>query len=273
MHFYKRTEFEIAYKRFAETVEILLPSHVTQEFINDLQWLSYIRAAAKARFTPQDEIDISGCGQKVKEIISEHLKAKGVSLYIKPVTLFGKDFKEFISKIDTDKGRAISMEKLIRHTISIKINDNPVYYTSLLEKLKKILEDTEENWLERKNRLKEFIERDIKTGEEDAAKKYGISKEEFAIFEAVKAQLSKTNEFAVSEKDTELLKKITSDIDRTIKDSYVIDWTTNITKTQNIERSVKDMLILGYYNKFKMEGINRLVPQVINIAKVHYGSI
>jgi type I restriction enzyme, R subunit len=269
----KRTEFEIAYKRFAETVEILLPSHVTQEFINDLQWLSYIRAAAKARFTPQDEIDISGCGQKVKKIISEHLKAKGVSLYIKPVTLFGKDFEELISKMDSDKGRAISMEKLIRHTISIKINDNPVYYISLLEKLKRILEETEENWLERKNRLKEFIEKDIKTGEEDAAKKYGISKEEFAIFEAVRKQLSKANEFVVSEEDTELLKKITSDIDRTIKDSYVIDWTTNITKTQNIERSVKNMLISGYYNKFKMEGINRLVPQVINIAKVHYGSI
>jgi type I restriction enzyme, R subunit len=269
----KRTEFEISYKRFAETVEILLPSHVTQEFINDLQWLSYIRAAAKARFTPQDEIDISGCGQKVKKIISEHLKAKGVSLYIKPVTLFGKDFEKMISKMDTDKGRAISMEKLIRHTISVKINDNPVYYTSLLEKLKKILEETEENWLERKNRLKEFIQKDIKTGEEDAAKKYGISKEEFAIFEAVRKQLSKTDEFVVSEEDTELLKKITSDIDKTIKGSYVIDWTTNITKTQNIERSIKNMLISGYYNKFKMEGINRLVPQVVNIAKVHYATV
>ncbi len=269
----KRAAFEIAYKRFAETVEILLPSHVSQEFINDLRWLSYIRAAAKARFSPQDEIDISGCGEKVKKIISDHLKAKGVSLYIKPITLFDDDFDKLIESIGSDKGKAISIEKLIRHTINIKINDNPVYYTSLLEKLKKILDETEQNWLERKNRLKEFVEKDIKTGELDAAKKYGLSKEQFAIFETVREEISKANEFVVSEENTELIKKIVRDIDSTIKNSYVIDWTTNITKTQNIERSIKNMLISNYYSIFKIKGINRLTYQIINLAKIHYGSI
>ena len=269
----KRAAFEIAYKRFAETVEILLPSHVSQEFINDLRWLSYIRAAAKARFSPQDEIDISGCGEKVKKIISDHLKAKGVSLYIKPVTLFDDDFDKLIESISSDKGKAISIEKLIRHTINIKINDNPVYYTSLLEKLKKILDETEQNWLERKNRLKEFVEKDIKTGEENAAKKYCLSKEQFAIFETVREEMSKANEFVVSEENTELIKKIVRDIDNTIKNSYVIDWTTNITKTQSIERSIKNMLISNYYSIFKIEGINRLTYQIINLAKIHYSSI
>ena len=269
----KRAAFEIAYKRFAETVEILLPSHVSQEFINDLRWLSYIKAAAKARFSPQDEIDISGCGEKVKKIISDHLKAKGISLYIKPITLFDDDFDKLIESISSDKGKAISIEKLIRHTINIKINDNPVYYTSLLEKLKKILDETEQNWLERKNRLKEFVEKDIKTGEIDAAKKYCLSKEQFAIFETVREEMSKANEFVVSEENTELIKKIVRDIDNTIKNSYVIDWTTNITKTQSIERSIKNMLISNYYSIFKIEGINRLTYQIINLAKIHYSSI
>ena len=208
-----------------------------------------------------------------KKIISDHLKAKGVSLYIKPVTLFDDDFDKLIESISSDKGKAISIEKLIRHTINIKINDNPVYYTSLLEKLKKILDETEQNWLERKNRLKEFVEKDIKTGEIDAAKKYCLSKEQFAIFETVREEISKANEFVVSEENTELIKKIVRDIDSTIKNSYVIDWTTNITKTQSIERSIKNMLISNYYSIFKIEGINRLTYQIINLAKIHYSSI
>jgi len=85
--------------------------------------------------------------------------------------------------------------------------------------------------------------------------------------------MSKANEFVVSEENTELIKKIVHDIDNTIKNSYVVDWTTNITKTQSIERSIKNMLISNYYSKFKIKGINRLTYQIINLAKTHYSSI
>jgi len=266
----KRAEFELSYKRFAETLEMLLPSNVTQEFINDLRWLSYIRAAAKARFSPEDPMDISDCGQKVKQIISEHLKAKGVINYIKPVTLFDDDFDNLISSIDSNKGKASSMEHAIRHIISIRIDSNPVYYTSLLEKLKKLLEETEQNWLERKKRLKEFIDKEIKTGEEDTAKKYDLTREQFAIFEVVRKAMSEKEDLVVSEEETGLIKNITSDIDKTIRSSYVIDWTTNITKTQNIERNLKNMLISDYFKIFKKAKIDKIVPQVINLAKIHY---
>ena len=269
----KRTEFELAYKRFAETVEQLLPSHVPQEFINDLRWLSYIRAAAKARFSPEDTLDISDCGEKVKKIIADNLKALGIEDYIKPISIIGKDFEAKISKIGSDKGKASSMEHAIRHILNIRLDTNPVYYTSLFEKLKRILEETEQNWLERRLRFKEFIEKEIKTGEEDSAKRFDLTKEEFSIFEVIREILSKKEAFVVSEEETELLKKITTDIEKVIKDSYVIDWTTNITKAQNIERTVKNMLISNYFKIFKMDGINKLVPQIINLAKIHYATI
>ena len=269
----RRTEFELAYKRFAETVEQLLPSYVPQEFINDLRWLSYIRAAAKARFSPEDALDISDCGEKVKKIISDNLKALGIEDFIKPISIIDKDFEAKISKISSDKGKASAMEHAIRHILNIRLDTNPVYYTSLFEKLKRILEETEQNWLERRLRLEEFIEKEIKTGEEDTAKRFGLTKEEFAIFEVIREILSKNEAFIVSEEETELFKKITTDIEKAIKGSYVIDWTTNITKTQNIERTVKNMLIGSYFKLFKIGGINKLVPQLINLAKIHYAVI
>ena len=165
------------------------------------------------------------------------------------------------------------MEHAIRHILNIRLDTNPVYYTSLFEKLKRILEETEQNWLERRLRLEEFIEKEIKTGEEDTAKRFGLTKEEFAIFEVIREILSKNEAFIVSEEETELFKKITTDIEKAIKGSYVIDWTTNITKTQNIERTVKNMLIGSYFKLFKIGGINKLVPQLINLAKIHYAVI
>jgi len=271
----KRAEFEISYKRFAETVEQLLPSHVPQEFINDLRWLSYIRAAVKARFSPEDVLDISDCGEKVKKIISDNLQALGIEDFIKPISIIDKDFESKISKLGSDKAKASSMEHSIKHILNVRLDRNPVYYTSLFEKLKRIIEETEQNWLERKLRLKEFIEKEIKTGEEDTAKRFNLSKQEFAIFEAVKNELfNKDSGFIVSENnDIELIKKITFDIKKVVESNYVIDWATNITKTQNMERTIKNMLISNYFNKLKMDGVNKLASQIINLAKIHYNLI
>lgn len=130
----KRAEFEAAYKKFAVAVNALMPTHVKQEDLNDLKWLSYIRAAAKARFEPQDEIDISDCGEKAKELISEHLKSNGVYQWIEPLTLFDKDFKEKLGE-GSDEAIASRMEHTIRHAITVKMNSNPVHDQSLLERL------------------------------------------------------------------------------------------------------------------------------------------
>jgi len=279
----RRAEFEIAYQRFAGTIEQLLPSHVPTEYINNLKWLGYIKSAAKARFEPQNALDISDCGEKVKKIISDHLEILNIKEFIEPITLFDEDFEKKLSKIKSDKGKASSMEHAIRHVLNIKLDENPIYYTSLLEKLRRILEETEKNWEERKLRLKEFIEKDLKKGEEEKASELGFGKKEFAIFEVVRKELSrKEEEFIisgneevkyVSDSENEFIKNITFDISNVIKENYVIDWTTNITKTQNLEREIKNFLISNYYKSFKMEGINKLVPKILNLAKIHYATI
>lgn len=54
--------------------------------------MAYVRAGAKARFEPANTIDIADCGEKAREIISEHLKSKGVTQWIQPISLVDKDF-------------------------------------------------------------------------------------------------------------------------------------------------------------------------------------
>lgn len=279
----KRAEFEMAYKKFASAVEQLLPNHVPVEYTNDLKWLGYIRAATKARYEPQKALDISDCGEKVREIISEHLETSGIKQFIKPLTLFDKDYEKEIGKIGSDEGEASSMEHAIRHVISVKIDNNPVYYTSLLEKLEKILEESNNNWTERKKKLKEFIENDLETGEKNKAEELGLTESEFAFYEVIRKQLNENENsemvaeeeavYYVGQEELDLAKDITKNVAEIIKENYVIDWTNNITKTQDIERSIKMMLIKKYFSTFKMNGINKLVPLLLTLAKKHYSRI
>ncbi|WP_027627187.1 type I restriction endonuclease subunit R [Ruminiclostridium cellobioparum] len=277
----KRAEFELAYKRFASAMEQILPAHVPTEHINDLRWLGYIRAAAKARFEPGKELDIADCGEKVKRLISEHLESLGVRQWIAPVTLFDSDFSSRMKTLKSDEAVASAMEHAIKNVIHVKMDENPVYYTSLLEKLQQLLEETKNNWVERKKQLEEFINGHVEKGEQHEAKALGLSVEEYAFFETVKKYLTDTEETSasivkedaaeyISQDVIELSKGIAKDVADIIRQNYVVDWTTNLTKTGDIERAIYMLLNTQYFKQIKINVRKQLVQPLLILAKKHY---
>ncbi|TET07217.1 MAG: hypothetical protein E3J83_05270 [Candidatus Atribacteria bacterium] len=73
---------------------------------------------------------------------------------------------------------------------------------------------------------------DIKTGEHDRAAELGLTKKQFSFFKAIRSQLQGDKEEGyISQKDLYITKEITERATQLIKDKYVIDWTTNISKT------------------------------------------
>ncbi|CDF58288.1 type I restriction endonuclease subunit R [Thermobrachium celere] len=275
----KRAEFEIAYKKFSSYVEVLLPLHVGKDILNDLKWLSYIRAACKAKYSPEKNLDISDCGEKVRKIIEEHLVSKGVVQWIKPITLFEEDFKTKIETLNSDEAKASAMEHAAKHVISIKMDENPVYYTSLLEKLQKILDETENSWIERKKKLEEFIEREVKKGLESEAEKLGFNKKQYALYQTIKKIVldedidvvkEETAVYIASDTD-DLVKTITKEIDEILLDTP-IDWVTNPTKTNDVQRSIRMHLIKRYFKTLGKDKIDKLTVELLNLAKVHYAT-
>lgn len=280
----KKAEFELAYKRFAGTMEQLMPGHVSTNNTNDLKWLSYIRAAAKARFEPDIKLDIADCGEKVRKIINEHLTSQGVQQWIKPITLFDPDYQAKLETLKSDEAIASSMEHAVKHVISVKMDDNPVYYTSLLEKLQQILEETKNNWEERKKQLEDFINKDVKTGETEEAEALGLSKKEYAFFEVVKkhlldpeeisqaGQIKEPSEIYISQDIIDLSKEIAQNVADIVASTWVVDWTTNPSKTADIERSIFMMLTTKYFKKIKLEVRKQLVGPLLQLAKKHFAT-
>ena len=272
----KRAEFEMVYKRFAVAVNALMPTHVRQEDLNDLKWLSYIRAGSKARFEPENTIDISDCGEKAKELISAHLKSNGVYQWIEPITLFDKDFKDKINN-GSDEAIASTMEHAIKHAINVKMKENPIHYQSLLERLQKILEETDLNWEERRKQLEEFVEREMDHGEEDLASELGFTeKRELAVFETIKAEVQSmkvASDVAYYGGDNEntVFKKMTQSVIETIKNNWVIGFTQNPTRINEMEQEIHSHLLSEYYDEIgDYEKVTQITAQLIELAKIHY---
>ncbi len=287
----KRAEFEVAYKKFARAVESLMPGNVSKDILNDVKWLSYIRAAAKMRYNPQDKLDISDCGEKVKEIISKHLESSGVISWISPITLFEADFEMQIEKNMSDEAVASSMEHAAKNVINLKMDENPVYFTSLLEKLSQIIEETKNDWEEKKARLKEFIDRELKSGQEDEASDLGLTTKEFAVFETLRKvlegkeekDLSKVAEeeaVYTSDATTNFAKEFSKEFnEKMIKEWHMTGWSENQTKTSQVDTKIymyllsKSAKIREVYGPETIAKIKELKEQILKLAKIHYAHI
>lgn len=285
----KRAEFEVAYKKFAGIVEILMPT-VSKDILNDVKWLSYIRAAAKMRYNPEKKLDIGDCGEKVKEIISEHLSSNGVISWIEPITLFEDDFESKIKNNMSDEAVASTMEHAIKNAIHLKMDENPVYYTSLFERLQQILQETKNDWVEKKARLKEFMNNDIGSGEKDMANQLGLNVKEFAVFETIRKLLEdgvEANEVIkedsvtyMNDNTVEFTKEFAKEFnDKITKEWYMKSWIENQTKVSEIENKIymfllsKNQKIREVYGADTLSKIQELRKQLLNLAKIHYANI
>ncbi|MGE2624825.1 hypothetical protein ACQH8C_27170, partial [Escherichia coli] len=73
-----RADFDIAYKRFAESMDKVLPSPKAERFVDDLKRAGVVRQLAKSRFSIDDGMDISDCGEKVRQLVHDYLYSEGI---------------------------------------------------------------------------------------------------------------------------------------------------------------------------------------------------
>ncbi len=278
----KRVEFELAYKRYATALEALMPNHVNKEDLNDLKWMAYVRAGAKARYEPEKTIDIADCGEKARAIISDHLKALGVIQWIRPISLLDTDFQDKMDTLKSDEAVASSMEHIIRHTISINMEDNPVHFTSLLEKLQRILDETKLSWEERRAKLKAFIDKEMAHSEADEAANLGFkSKKDYAFYLKIKEILGEEVESELiaespaeylSSSDVDLFRAMTFDVVKSIKENRLDGFAVNKAKADQVERAIQNTIMTKKYYSFGYQKLKQLVNPLLELAKRHFAT-
>ena len=177
-----RAGFDLAFRRFGQSMDMLLPDPRALAYHTDLRWLGKIRGAARARYR-DDRLDLSGCGEKVRALIADAVVADGIQVLVKEVQLFSPEFDEKVDALATDDAKASEMEHAIRHEISVHAEENPAFYQSLRERLEEIIAERRQERLDAARQLELLSSlRDELRGERAQAENLGLDARGFAIY-------------------------------------------------------------------------------------------
>lgn len=249
-----RAEFDLAFKRFSRSLDMVLPDPAGLRYTRDLRWLSEVRAAARNRFR-DDTLDLSGCGEKVRKLIEEYIQSNGIHNLIEPVSIFSNKFDEAVEKLTTPEAKASEMEHAIRHEISIRLEENPVFYKSLKERLEALIEARRRARIDAVEQLKLLAAlREELRGVENKAQSLGMSEEQFAFF----------NLFNHEEVPQETAKDISGAILDTLKPLAVIDWQNKEDVQREMRRQIKRLLRVANIKESLEDRTNR----ILDLARV-----
>lgn len=272
-----RADFDLAFKRFSQSMDMVLPDPAALRFSGDLKLLGKLRNAASARFRDA-ALDLSSCGAKVRDLIEEHIKTTGIQKILEPVSIFSSKFDEVVSALTSDEAKASEMEHALRHEIHVHITENPVFYQSLKEKLEKIIEEQRAERLNSAQALKHLQSMlDEVRSIGNKAKDFGLSETEYALYEMLSTNAGDqasggtgpgaTKEpspgfgAAVSGRD---FKGLTQKIVAEVETLAVIDWIHKDDVQREMRRKVKGVL---RDNNYEFEEIEEMTPRIMDLAR------
>lgn len=269
-----RADFDAAFLRFSQSMDMVLPDPAALRFGPDLKWLGKLRNAARARFR-DEKIDFSACGAKVRQLIDEHIKTEGIERLLEPVSIFSKKFDEVVESLTTSEAKASEMEHAIRHEIHVHLQEDPVFYESLKERLQKIIDDKKQERItaaEELKRLNTLVKEMRNIGV--AAQELGLSEDEYALYKLLKSEKVLDSGSPVSQvrepsapygKERDTFKDMTQIIMKSLEDLVVIDWVYKEGVQREMRQRIKGILRERGY---RFEDIEPLTLKVMDLAKV-----
>jgi type I restriction enzyme R subunit len=157
-----RAEFAVKLKAFLDTLDLVLPRPEGLPFVPDAKKLAFIYARARNRYrdTPVLGKDV---GAKVRKLIDDHVVSMGVDPKIPPVSLTDADFGSKLAREPNDRAKASEMEHAIRAHIREHLDQDPVAYPKLSERLREVLDKLGQQWDELTKALQGLVD-EIRTG-------------------------------------------------------------------------------------------------------------
>ncbi|PBB06942.1 type I restriction endonuclease subunit R [Salimicrobium humidisoli] len=258
-----RNEFDTAFKQFSESMDMVMPNPIAKPYLADLQWLGKIRKLAKSRYHVEEGMDISDCGEKVRQLIEEHVYASTPNILFEPVNILSNRFDEKLDEIKTPEAKAAEMEHAIKHEIRIKLEENPVLYTSLKERLEELIEKRKERQMSIEELLEEYKEmREEMMSHAEESKEHGFEPKQYPFFQLLEQELP--------EHEEENVKELTHVITDIVQDFAVIDWTEKDDVKREMRKKIKRQLRASNCPNAQVENVAR---QLMNLAEVHYAHI
>lgn len=140
-----RAEFDVKLKAFLASLDTVLPRPEGLPFTADAKRLAYLYARARNRYK---DVPVLGkdVGAKVRKLIDDHVISLGIDPKIPPIQLTDADFEKQVLRQPNDRAKASEMEHAIRSHIRKHLDEDPVLFRKLSERLNDILKSLGEQW-------------------------------------------------------------------------------------------------------------------------------
>jgi len=258
-----RNEFDTAFKKFSESMDMVLPSPKAGPYVEDLKWLGKIKKRARSVYRDDSMMDISDCGEKVRQLIEEHVYATIPHVLVEPIDILSNKFEQKLDEIKSPEAKAAEMEHAIKHEIRIKLDENPVLYTSLKERLENLIEQRKSQQLSIEDMLEAMHEiRGVMQNQTKESAESGMDPKQYPFYQMF------VNELDTFEEDS--LKDLTYIVTGKIKELAVIDWTVKDDVKRQMRRQIKKKL-REYQCPSKK--VDALALQLVDLAETHYKHI
>ena len=264
-----RVDFDVYLKKFLTSLDIVLPNPIGHPYRIPAKRLGYILRVTKERYK-DTSLDLGDAGQKVKDLINEHLISLGINPKVPPVELLSTDFIDQLNQHagGNAEAKASEMEHAIRKHCTVHNDEDPAFYRSLSQKVENLIDQYQNQW----EKLAEELEK-IRT-EAIAGRRQG---EEGMSQEATTFYAHIANEaFAGGEVPTDAkpkMKALMEAVVETLQDTIgSIDFWNNSDKQKKTRSEIKTALTLTGIPELKRNR-ERIAIEIMKLAKNRHDAL
>lgn len=260
-----RAQFDMAFKRFAKQMNIILPDVAAVPFLADMKLLGKVHNAARNQYRDAG-LDMKDIGAKVRKLVDEHILSTGVDPKIPPIDLLAANFKESIRPEKSTESKASEIESAIKHHITVKLEEDPEYYKSLSLRLRDIIEKTAGQWEQQLELLLSMVDT-IEIDRRRAAKDAGLSETEYAFYNILTAEVTKTSDIEVIDEQQLIeIKTITQNLVAMFDEAtQIVDFFNKGDEIKRLKKEIKRAVIDASFSNVEL--ISNLQDRFMGLAK------
>lgn len=259
----KRQSFQTDFQIFAKQMDIILPDPAANPFIRDLRRLGKISVGARNLYR-DEQLDIAGAGEKVRELIEEHVYSTGIDPKIPPVDLLAGNYEEVLNQHKSPRAKASEIENAIKHHIKINIEDDPEYYKNLSERLEDIIKKYDEKWDELVQLLLNFRE-NIESDRKQQADDLGLTKTELAFYNILLAEVG-GNKTPSQESQIQIKGVVQSLVSMLDEATQIVDFFSKWDEQKRVKRDIKRVIIKNFDESL----VKPITERFMDLAETKY---
>lgn len=264
-----RADFDVYLKKFLMSMDIILPHTAAHPYRVPAKRLGYLLRVTKERYK-DSSLDFGDAGEKIKDLINQHLISLGINPTVAPIELLAEDFIDNLNKhaAGNVEAKASEMEHAIRKHCTVHHDEDPAFYKSLSEKVENLIDQHQDQWeklAEELDKLRTEAIAGRKAGEQ------GMSKEATTFYEHIanEAFVNGTVPAEAKAKMKVLMEVIVATLQESIGS---IDFWHNANKQKQTRSDIKTALTLTGITELR-DKRERVAIEIMKLAKNRHDAL